>query len=124
MLDVSAAFDTVDHSTILTRLERKFGIRGVCLDWLGSYLTNRTICAIHSRKTSDTVSVVCLVLLGSVLGPLQIILHTADFAANHDVTLRSYTDDLQIYQHSNYNSDNEYWNEASLKHSSSWLPIV
>jgi hypothetical protein len=42
MLDLSAAFDTVDHETLLTVFERRFAVREVPLDWLRSYLTART----------------------------------------------------------------------------------
>jgi len=41
-LDVTAAFDTVDHELLLHRLQRQFGLRGVVLEWLRSYLSGRT----------------------------------------------------------------------------------
>ena len=42
MFDLSAAFDTVDHSILLRRMEISFGIRGTALEWLSSYLTGRS----------------------------------------------------------------------------------
>ena len=39
LLDLSAAFDTIDHGVLLTRLENKFGISGKALAWIKSYLT-------------------------------------------------------------------------------------
>ena len=41
-LDLSAAFDTVDHVTLLRRIELSYGIRGMALSWLRSYLSDRT----------------------------------------------------------------------------------
>jgi len=44
LLDLSAAFDTVDHDMLLTRLKVSFDIRGAALDWFWSYVTNRVEC--------------------------------------------------------------------------------
>ena len=42
LLDLSAAFDTVDHDILLWRLQNSFGIDGMALQWINSFLTNRT----------------------------------------------------------------------------------
>ena len=52
MLDLSAAFDTIDHQTILTRLHREFGFRDKILKWISSYLS---VCR-HHVKVSGVLS--------------------------------------------------------------------
>ena len=69
LVDLSAAFDTVDHWILIERLRRTFGVVGRSLDWVISYLTGRTQFVRFNGKTSDITSVSCGVRQGSVLGP-------------------------------------------------------
>ena len=75
LLDLTAAFDAVDHDVLLLRLERQFGLRGVPLLWFASYLRCRSYRVWHAGCTSRTVRVASFVPQGSVLGPQLFIMH-------------------------------------------------
>jgi len=77
LLDLSAAFDTVDHDILLTRLNVSFGIRDAALDWFQSYLTNRVECVRRGSAVATQKIVLFGVQQQSVLGPLLFILYTA-----------------------------------------------
>ena len=52
MLDLSAAFDTIDHDILLNRLQSRFGITGTVLSWFRSYLSDRNQCVKVGNVTS------------------------------------------------------------------------
>lgn len=99
-LDISAAFDAVDHDILVRRLEDEFGITGTCSRWIQSYLTDRST-VVHVGKSSSTAAAVHFgVPQGSVLGP---ILYTAYVApvgrliTSFGVQFHQYADDTQLY---------------------------
>ena len=99
LLDLSAAFDTVDHDILLRRLKTSFGLDGVVCSWYRSYLTGR-VQRVHCGS-SFSASVVLLygVPQGSVLGPLLFILYTADLIRlieSFGFRPHLYADDSQI----------------------------
>jgi len=70
LLDLTAAFNTVDHLLLLHHLERQFGLLGVVLAWFASYLTDRSFqVLLDGGDMSAKVSVSCSVPQGSVFGP-------------------------------------------------------
>jgi len=78
LLDLSAAFDTVDHDILLQRLQTSFGVVSVACDWFRSYLTVRVQCVRRGSSKSATVVLRFGLPQSSVLGPLLFILYTAD----------------------------------------------
>ena len=101
LLDQSAAFDVVDHNILLKRLDHCFGIRGLVLAWLRSYLAGRTQYVSFNGK-SDITMVQFGVPQGSVLGPLLYVLYTSEIFGIIDefgLKVHGYADDLQLFDH-------------------------
>ena len=99
LLDLSAAFDTIDHTILLHRLDHVFGIHDAALHWFSSYLTNRTQTVTVNNCSSAPVTISCGVPQGSVLGPVLFVLYTAplsDVMDRHSVLHHSFADDTQL----------------------------
>jgi len=100
LLDLSAAFDTIDHNILLHRLSTWFGITGTCLGWLKSYLSDRTFEILTARQHSARHLLTCGVPQGSVLGPLLFILYTSPLShliSQSCVDHHLYADDTQLF---------------------------
>ena len=100
MLDLSAAFDTIDHDILLSRLRSRFGFGSTALGWLSSYLSGRTQCVTVGSVLSDEHRLKCGVPQGSVLGPVLFSLYMVpmeDIIIKHGFQYMMYADDTQLY---------------------------
>lgn len=100
LLDMSAAFDTVDHDILLDRLSTSFGITGTAFSWLRSFLADRAQQVSFNSAQSSIAAVSTGVPQGSVLGPLLFLLYSADvpvIADLHGLSVHCYADDGQVY---------------------------
>ena len=100
LLDLSAAFDTVDHGVLLNRLNTGFGVRGSALQWFTSYLLNRSQHASFDQNLSEKFNLQCGVPHGSCLGPLPFTIYASklfEIIKNYLPQSHAYADDTQLY---------------------------
>ena len=111
-LDMSAAFDTLDHATLLHRLKHTFGLSGFVISWIQSYLFSRSSFVKIDSSSSPITTILTGVPQGSVLGPLLFVLFISPIAnvinpgqaCNNLVSFHQYADDTQLYIGANSSS--------------------
>ena len=100
LLDLSAAFDTIDHSVLLRALEHQFGFTGRVLTWFASYLCGRVQAIKIGQAISQFIELTFGVPQGSVLGPVLFTLYTSSLGPiirRHGLCYHLYADDTQLY---------------------------
>ena len=100
LLDLSAAFDTIDHEILLHRLREKFKVTGVPLRWISSYLENRAFSVKIREASSSRLPLKQGVPQGSILGPMLFILYIDGIsliAKRHGISIHVYADDMTLY---------------------------
>lgn len=100
LLDLSAAFDTIDHTILLERLQHRYGIGDTVLAWFRSYLSNREQSVVVRNVVSSSKTLQYGVPQGSVLGPLLFSMYFSrleDLIKAHGINCIMYADDTQLY---------------------------
>ena len=100
LLDLSAAFDTIDHDIMLTTLSSKLGLCGTSLNWFSSYLRERSQRVSVRGCISEKLDLCFGVPQGSCLGPLLFTIYTSklfDVISGHLPSVHCYADDTQLY---------------------------
>ena len=108
LLDLSAAFDTVDHTILLNRLKNRFGLHGNVLALLISYLDSRKQVVSVAGEKSAPRTLKCGVPQGSVLGPTLFSCYISplyDITKRHALSTQQYADDDELYSSFHLNEE-------------------
>ena len=120
-LDLAKAFDTVNHTILLTKLYH-YGIRGIPYNWFKNYLSNRHQYVSLNNINSNKLPVTCGVPQGSILGPLLFLLYINDLnTVSKLLTFIMFADDTNIFISGRFLEDLTCIANNELNKISSWF---
>ncbi len=120
-LDLSKAFDTINHDILLHKLEF-YGFRGIVLDWFNSYLKERSQFVYYNNCKSCVKNISCGVPQGSILGPLLFLLYINDIANTSPILdFILFADDTTILYSHNDLANNINAVNTELKKVTNWF---
>ena len=121
-LDLRIAYDTINHTILIKKLE-KYGIRGLPLQLLTSYLTDRQQYTIVNQYKSKSRDVICGIPQGSTLGPLLFNIYINDLPLSLNSTIHLFADDTNLtLSHSNVSTLQQNINDE-LVNVSNWFKV-
>ena len=121
-LNLRKAYDTINHTILIKKLE-KYGIRGLPLQLLASYLTDRQQYTIVNQYKSQSRDVICGIPQGSTLGPLLFNIYINDLPLASNSTIHLFADDTNLtLSHSNVSTLQQNINDA-LVNVTNWLKV-
>ena len=127
LLDLSAAFDTIDKHILIERLKSHFGVQGIALKWLTPYMSDRFMSVAADNNCSNPQSVKFGVPQGSVFGPILFTMYTSplsDILNEFDFGFHLYADNTQLYLPLDTKSDAPFEKvEMCLSKIKSWMTI-
>ena len=121
ILDFEKAFDKVAHTRLTHKLDY-YGIRGDLLQWIQSFLTNRTQKVVVDGVCSSPCNVTSGVPQGSVLGPVLFLIYINDITTNIHSQLRLFADDCLVYRPINSPEDHKIFQD-DLDKLTTWADI-
>jgi hypothetical protein len=113
MLDLSAAFDTIEHQILIERLQADFNVIGTPLSWMRSYLSNRTQAVVVEGVSSEELELSVGLPQGSSVGPSEYVTYSTpvfSIVERFGINVHMYADDTQLYLELN---PEDYINAAS-----------